>query len=66
MAAAAAWGIGKWEYMDEYISVMKRDSADGAFFRSILSIHNNNFDLARQYLDRTRELLDPELTALAR
>eukprot|EP00122_Pirum_gemmata_P008878 Pgem_evm1s8197 len=63
MGAAAAWGLGQWEYMDEYISVMRKNNVDCAFFRSVLSLHDNNFRLAQKYIDQTRDLLDPVLTA---
>ncbi len=64
LAAAAAWGLGQWELMDDYITVMKVDSPDGAFFRAILAIHRNLFGDAETYIDRTRDLLDTELKAL--
>ena len=64
LAAAAAWGLAQWELMDNYIAVMKTDSIDHAFFRSILCLHRNQFSQAEHYVDKTRELLDTELTAL--
>ena len=64
LAAAAAWGLGQWELMDDYIAAMKADSVDGAFFRSILAIHRTNFTVAGQFIDKTRDLLDTELKAL--
>ncbi|KAI9143717.1 armadillo-type protein [Paraphysoderma sedebokerense] len=64
LAAAAEWGLGQWECMDEYISVMKTESPDGSFFRAILALHRNLFDQAEHYIDKARELLDTEFTAL--
>ncbi len=64
LAAAAAWGLGQWELMDEYIAVMRPDSPDGAFFRAILYLHRNSFVQANHFINRTRDLLDTELTAL--
>eukprot|EP00842_Homolaphlyctis_polyrhiza_P006138 jgi/Hompol1/6525/HPOL_002279-RA len=63
-AAAAAWGLGQWEAMDEYISVLKPDSVDSAFFHAILEIHRNNFPQALSLIGKTRDLLDSELTAI--
>ncbi|RUP43431.1 hypothetical protein BC936DRAFT_137191, partial [Jimgerdemannia flammicorona] len=63
-AAAAAWGLGQWELMDDYIAVMKHESPDKAFFRSILAMHRNQYNQAVMYIDQTRDLLDTELTAL--
>jgi hypothetical protein len=64
LAAAAAWGLGQWELMDDYITVMKVDSPDGAFFRAILAVHRNLFGDAETYINSTRDLLDTELKAL--
>ncbi|KAF9993671.1 phosphatidylinositol kinase- protein kinase tor1 [Entomortierella chlamydospora] len=62
-AAAAAWGLGQWELLDEYISAMQ-DNSDKAFFRAILALHRNQFAEAEKYIDKTRNMLDTELTAL--
>lgn len=64
LAAAASWGLHQWERMDTYISVMKKDSPDKAFFNAILSLHNNNFNEAMQQIDKARDLLATEVTAL--
>jgi len=37
LGAAAAWGLWQWELLDDYITIMKEDTPDGAFFRSVLS-----------------------------
>ncbi|ORZ10331.1 phosphatidylinositol kinase Tor2 [Lobosporangium transversale] len=62
-AAAAAWGLGQWELLDEYISAMQENS-DRAFFKAILALHRNQFQEAEKYIDKTRNMLDTELTAL--
>jgi FKBP12-rapamycin complex-associated protein len=64
LAAAASWGLKEWDLMDQYINVIKSDSVDGAFFRAILALHRNNFDMAKNLIEKTRDLLDAELTAL--
>ncbi|ODV85481.1 hypothetical protein CANARDRAFT_28273 [[Candida] arabinofermentans NRRL YB-2248] len=64
LAAAAAWGLGLWERMDNYISVMKQESPDKAFFNAILCLHKNNFDEASNHILRARDLLVTEITAL--
>ncbi|KAL2912121.1 phosphatidylinositol kinase-related protein kinase tor1 [Polyrhizophydium stewartii] len=64
LAAAAAWGLGQWDTMDEYITMMKQESPDSAFFRAILALHRNLYPEAQVLIDRTRDLLDTELTAL--
>ncbi|KAH3666740.1 hypothetical protein OGAPHI_003189 [Ogataea philodendri] len=64
LAAAAAWGLGQWERMDNYISVMKVESPDKAFFNAILCLHRNNFDEASEHILKARDLLVTEITAL--
>lgn len=64
LAAAAAWGLGKWGLMDEYISVMKEHSPDRSFFGAILALHRNHFDEAAKHIEKAREGLDTELSAL--
>jgi len=64
LAAAAAWGLGQWELMDDYISVMKQASPDRSFFGAILALHRNQFDDAAAHIEKAREGLDTELTAL--
>jgi len=64
LAAAAAWGMGQWEIMDNYLSVMKPASPDRSFFGAILSIHRNQFDEAYAHITKARDGLDTELSAL--
>lgn len=64
LAAAAAWGLGQWESMQDYVSSMKLDSTDGVFFRAVLAIHRNHYAEAQLNIDKTRDLLDTELKAL--
>jgi len=62
--AASAWGLGQWDLLDDYISVMQEESPDRAFFRAILHLHRNQFGKAQEQIEHTRSLLDTELTAL--
>lgn len=64
LAAAAAWGRGQWGLMDSYLGVMKEQSPDRSFFGAILSIHRNQFDEATMYIEKARNGLDTELSAL--
>ncbi|KAF2457914.1 armadillo-type protein [Lineolata rhizophorae] len=64
LAAAAAWGLGQWERMDNYLSVMTSKSPDRSFFGAILSLHRNMFEEAQRHIDKAREGLDTELGAL--
>jgi FKBP12-rapamycin complex-associated protein len=64
LAAAAAWGLGQWELMDNYLSVMKSSTPDRAFFGAILAIHRNQFNDAHGHIDKARGMLETELSAL--
>ncbi|KAL2872445.1 putative TOR pathway phosphatidylinositol 3-kinase TorA [Aspergillus lucknowensis] len=64
LAAAAAWGRRQWELMDSFLGVMKEQSPDRSFFGAILSIHRNQFDEAAMYIEKARNGLDTELSAL--
>ncbi|KAI7861526.1 armadillo-type protein [Spinellus fusiger] len=63
-AAASAWGLGQWEQMEEYIALLKPESPDRSFFRAILAMHRNSYAEAESFINKTRDLLDTELTAL--
>ncbi|KAK3331873.1 phosphatidylinositol 3-kinase tor2 [Cercophora scortea] len=64
LATTAAWGLGKWDSMDNYLQSMKRYSPDRAFFGAILALHRNQFREAVQCVEQAREGLDTELSAL--
>ncbi|EXJ58070.1 FKBP12-rapamycin complex-associated protein [Cladophialophora yegresii CBS 114405] len=63
LAAAAAWGRGEWDLMDNYISVMKESSPDRAFFGAILAIQRNHFADAQSFIVRARDGVNSEITA---
>eukprot|EP00794_Sanderia_malayensis_P007416 gene7416-8236_t len=64
MAAAAAWGLGEWNSMEEYTCMIQRETLDGAFYRAVLALHQNNFNRASSCIDSARDMLDTELTAM--
>ncbi|CAG9564541.1 unnamed protein product [Danaus chrysippus] len=65
LAAAAAWGLNQWDDMINYVNFLPENSQDGAFYRAVLNIHNEDFDVSKLYIDQARSLLDSELTAVA-
>lgn len=65
LAAVAAWGLQDWEAMQEYVKCIPDDTQDGTFYRAILAIHYDDFELAQKLIDDTRDLLDTELTSMA-
>lgn len=64
LAAAAAWGLARWDLMENYLEGMKANSTDRSFFGAILEIHRNEFKEASHYIEKARDGLDTELTAL--
>ncbi|KXT09741.1 hypothetical protein AC579_9320 [Pseudocercospora musae] len=64
LAAAAAWGMGQWDVMDEYLTAMKQHTPDRSFFGAILAIHRNHFEEAHAHITKARDGLDTELSAL--
>lgn len=64
LATTAAWSLGKWDSMDNYLQSLKRYSPDRAFFGAILALHRNQFREAAQNIEHAREGLDTELSAL--
>lgn len=64
LATASAWNLGKWDLMDDYLNVMKAPSPDHSFFGAILALHRNQFREAAMYIQKAREGLDTELSAL--
>ena len=64
LAAAAAWGLDKWDSMDGYLQIMKRYSADRSFFSAILALHRDQYREALNCVQAAREGLDTELSAV--
>jgi len=62
--AAAAWGLGQWDLLSEYVSVMKDNTSNKAFFRAILYLRREQYELAKECIEQTRSSLDTEMTAL--
>ncbi|KDN41769.1 putative TOR1-1-phosphatidylinositol 3-kinase [Tilletiaria anomala UBC 951] len=64
LAAAAAWSMGEWDLMDEFIAAMRSDSSERSFFRAILYVHRSQRAQASKNIGRARDSLDQELTTL--
>ena len=39
---------GQWDSMEDYACMIPRDTYDGAFYRSVLALHMDQFTLAQQ------------------
>ncbi|ESO95689.1 hypothetical protein LOTGIDRAFT_214800 [Lottia gigantea] len=64
MASASAWGLGNWNSMEQYMCLIPRTSYDGAFYRAVFALHSDDFKQAQQCIDKARDILDTELTAM--
>ena len=53
MASAAAWGLGEWENMEEYVHSMPNNSMDYPLLRSVLHIHHGQFSTAQKVVYST-------------
>jgi len=65
LAAYAAWVRGDILGMRHYLrAIPGKQHAEGAFFRAVFYVHQQQPLKAQRYIELTRELLDTELTAL--
>ncbi|BFZ23557.1 hypothetical protein BsWGS_26596 [Bradybaena similaris] len=65
MASVAAWGLGQWDSVEQYMFYIPRTSHNAAFFKAVFALHSENYQLAQQCIDKARDVLDTELTAMA-
>ena len=64
LAAAAAWNLGEWDYMEELVSAMDPSQFNGSFYKALLAIHKDRYEDAQKYIDIARDCVDTSLTAL--
>ena len=64
MASAAAWGLQNWNDMRKYSSALPKNGIDYAFHQAVLAIHDENYSEAYVNVDKARDLLETELSAL--
>lgn len=48
MVSAAAWGLGQWESMEEYVRSIPQNTMDKAFYQSLMDIHHRQFTNAQK------------------
>ncbi|KAL6771425.1 TOR1 [Auxenochlorella protothecoides x Auxenochlorella symbiontica] len=67
VAAHAAWQLGEWKCMEDYVDVIKHQqagSSEGAFLSAVLHVKKEDYTAAMVDVDQARELLGTELSAL--
>ena len=57
MASAAAWGLGQWDSMEEYVRSIPQNTMDGSFYQALLHIHQREFVEAQKVYICTINLL---------
>ena len=58
MATAAAWGLGHWSTMEEYVRCIPKGSFDDPFYQALLHIHNQKFSMAQNVRTGTYSMSD--------
>ncbi|CAF4994048.1 unnamed protein product, partial [Rotaria sp. Silwood1] len=65
MATRSAWSLGNMADMKKYYIHIPDTKFEGAYYRAVDAIRNDNYRQAQDSIDLARELLDVELTTLA-
>ncbi|KAH1016334.1 serine/threonine-protein kinase Tor isoform X2 [Dendroctonus ponderosae] len=65
LALASSFGLHNYESMERYVKVIPQNTQDGSFYRAILAIHKEQYKIAQDFIDRARDMIDTELTAMA-
>ncbi|CBZ55468.1 Phosphatidylinositol 3-kinase tor2, related [Neospora caninum Liverpool] len=65
LAASVAFHFRDWAALERYVQWFPAtDSCEHAFYMAVLRVHRGDFEAALEEIQRARQLLDPELTAL--
>jgi len=65
IAAHAAWQLGDWDQMRQYVDVMTTNQgSEGAFLGAVLHVKNGDLASAGAATERARELLGVDMAAL--
>lgn len=64
LASTAAWNLGHWGAMKQYVQDMDKNTVDYGFFRTVLAIRFEEFEKAKKYIAVTRKLMDSQIMTL--
>ena len=64
LAASSAWSLGEWENMKTYSKSLQEDTSDYTFYQAVQAIHKNEFNYAQKMIEKSREMIDVDLTAM--
>nr|XP_027196731.1 serine/threonine-protein kinase mTOR-like [Dermatophagoides pteronyssinus] len=65
MAVTATWSLNQWDEMIEYARYIPTDSFESAFYEAVIRVHQEDFQQAQYFIDKSRELIDTDLTSMA-
>uniref|UniRef100_A0A914DP59 PIK-related kinase FAT domain-containing protein n=1 Tax=Acrobeloides nanus TaxID=290746 RepID=A0A914DP59_9BILA len=51
--------------MADYVQLINANNQEGSFLRAALAIKNDQFQQAKNYINKVRDMFDSELTAMA-
>eukprot|EP00475_Leptophrys_vorax_P026942 TRINITY_DN3834_c0_g2_i1.p1 TRINITY_DN3834_c0_g2~~TRINITY_DN3834_c0_g2_i1.p1 ORF type:complete len:1031 (-),score=234.09 TRINITY_DN3834_c0_g2_i1:66-3158(-) len=64
LAAAAAWNLGAWDDLKEFITELPPDGVEAPFFQAIIAVKHDMFSEAMVFIEKARKRLSTELSAL--
>nr|XP_046918339.1 serine/threonine-protein kinase mTOR-like [Dermatophagoides farinae] len=65
MAVTATWSLNQWDEMIEYARYIPTESFESAFYEAVIRVHQADFQQAQYFIDKSRELIDTDLTSMA-
>ena len=63
-AACSAWSLNEWPAMENYVSQIRHNSADSAFYKAVIEVHHKRYDYAQILIDQGRKNIESELAAM--
>lgn len=64
ISANAAWHLEQWDDLKRYVEFIGKGTEDFLFFKSMIAVHEGQYNEAEENIEQARDLLDTTLTAL--
>ena len=64
-AASSAWALSQWRSFEDFCGQIKPDTTDFSFYQAVIHIHRSQYPQAQRAIDRARQLIDADITAMA-
>ena len=62
VGARAAWSLNKWDVMDSFVKRLSPENIEATFMSAVLSVHQGDFDKTERYIDKTKMLLNQNVS----